>query len=399
MNITHDIDLVTIDDVEDAIQKANENMSQRVSIDSINKRHGAFRDAARLQAIVTIARTSKDKLLQLSGSTNLDATLTHLCSYAPALVGIRLNKSISIGGKIISRRTALEYAVEKINDSDIKKYRNIIKGRTIDLCCISGARKQYLSPLFSLRDSTAVKNNSAMSKTLAEIFKEIGHNDFNDFNSELMEAFGIFTFELFKNTQDHACKDENGIPLVSHAEGIIASHKDLDSLTYKSDFLSHPRLKKYWDDLAEYENGKETLRCIQISFFDTGPGIIGRAFGKDVKFKNSIEEKFALISCLQKNFTTKSQGGAGNGYPTILKQLSKVGGLIKIRTGRQSIFNCFELEGSHRSDNIKIENINHEGNNLFNFDSWSSKELSQAAGTVVSILVPLRKKSGQSSLF
>lgn len=395
MNRTRDISLLTLQDIEDAIKAANSGILQRISIDEINKRHGAIRDASRLQALVTMARKSEDKTLHLYGSNNLENVLEGLCSYAPALTAIRLNKEISLGLNRSSRRRSLIYAKNKIINTDMQKYSEVIKGRTIDLCCISGAERQYLSPLFTTREHSAVKSAPAMSQSLTEIFKEIGKGDFNNLDGDLIRDFGFFTCELFKNTQEHARTDVNGSPLPGHVEGIIASFINLEANMFEEDFSSHPRLREYLISRADESPGVDKLRCIQISFFDTGPGITGRAFGNKYYEGDRGEEKTALLSCLKKNFTSKNQTGAGNGYLTILTQLKKIGGLIRIRTGRHCIFNCFEKDNdSQVKNNIRIDD-----DELMNFDDWTSDNLGLAAGTVVSILVPLRNESGQSSLF
>lgn len=393
MTNTCDISLATLQDVEEAIRLANRGVVQRISIEEINKKHGAIRDASRLQALVTIARKSTDKTLHLYGANNLENSLESLCSYAPALTAIRLNTIIKLGGMSVSRHKALQYAVDKMVNTDNQNYSQVVKGRVIDLCCISGAERQYLSQFFSTRDASAVKNSSAMSKSLTDILKFIAIDDFHKLDSELLRGFGVFTCELFKNTQEHARVDVNGMRLASHVEGMIASFVNLESFVLENDYDSNERLSEYFNSITEDKSGMEKIKCIQLSFFDTGPGITGRAFGKKFYEGNRSDEKNALLTCLKKNFTSKNQSGAGNGYPTILSQLKRIGGLIRIRSGRHCIFNCFE------GDRFYNQSENSDNNDLMNFDCWTEDELELAVGTVVSILVPLRNESGQSLLF
>ncbi|MFA0724703.1 hypothetical protein AB4574_26500, partial [Vibrio sp. 10N.222.49.E5] len=95
-------------------------------------------------------------------------------------------------------------AKDKMIASDNQHYAEIVRGRSIDLCCISGAERQYLSPLFSNKNSQAVRDSSLMTKTMVAIFKQINQREFNHLEGDLIEAFGIFGCELFKNTQEHA---------------------------------------------------------------------------------------------------------------------------------------------------------------------------------------------------
>ncbi|OOE61669.1 hypothetical protein [Salinivibrio kushneri] len=391
--------LESIDDMENVIKKAEHREMVKLSSEAISKRHGALKDAARLQALVSIARNSAEKVLVLQNSSNTEVVLQELCSYAPGLTSVRLNKSISINNELISRRKALLSAIEKMIASDNQRYADIVRGRSIDLCCVSGAERQYLSPLFSNKNSQAVRDTSLMKKTMVAIFKQINQREFNHLEGDLIEAFGIFGCELFKNTQEHALKDQYGNPYIEHVEGMIASWKDQSSETYEKDFMGHPRLSKYWNDnvVTSADGTKKTLRCMEVSFFDTGPGLVGRAFGTSI---DTASEKDALIKCIGKNFSTKSESGAGNGYPTILNQLSKVGGLIRIRSGNQCLFNCFDKDKhGFWTKEQSMEAAEHQKTQyLMNFDNWTNKSLGPTSGTVVSILVPLRKDSGQRTL-
>ena len=89
------------------------------------------------------------------------------------------------------------------------------------------------------------------------------------------------------------------------------------------------------------------------------------------------DERQALLDCLKKNITTKAEVGAGQGLPNVLSELRNVGGMMRIRSGRHSIFNAFRQE----DDTI----------DLFDFQDWGSTKLDCVEGAVISILIPLRK--------
>jgi hypothetical protein len=392
----------SISNIEDVIALANSGEMLNFSNDTVNKRHGALRDASRLQALATLAKLSPDKYLHFKSANDLEELLDNLCNYAPGLVALRLNKGIKIGAEEISRRQALAKAAKKMMDTDSGLYSEVIKGRSIDLCCVSGAAMQYLAPLFSERKQDSVKDSSQMKHTMSTIFRKINNFEFNNLDGDLIEAFGVFSCELFKNTQEHACTDKDNIPYIEHVEGMIASWDSLAKSIHHNDFVGHQRLEDYWKREAKNHSGNtvENLKCMQVSFFDTGPGLVGRAY-PNVQFNNAEDEKKALINCIRKNFTSKKQSGAGNGYPTILSHLSRVGGMIRIRSGNQSIFNCFDKERHNHWEAISDVNLKEQAKEeyLMNFDCWSINELSPTCGTVVSILIPLRNDSGQHTLF
>jgi hypothetical protein len=396
------LDFESLEGIENVITAINNRELIGLPLNAINKRHGAFRDAARLQALVTLARLSIDKSLCLTASDSIDKSdlIAKLSNYAPGIVALRLNKTVKINSVNVTRREGLQGATAKMLLTDKGDYDKIIKGRSIDINCVSGADIQYLSALFSERQRTAVKENTEMTQTMNSIFKKVNQFDFNDTDGKLNDAFGVFTSELFKNTQEHAYTDQNNRPYIEHVEGLIATG-DFLSEVHEKDFTSNPKLQAFWDkESLKSSDGVNKLKCRQISFFDTGPGLVGRGF-PNIQFESYEHEKDALIECIKHSFTTKKQSGAGEGYPTILSHLSRVGGLIRIRSGNQCIFRCFDTE-EHDSWNViqsPEERALAEEKYLTNFENWFDEELSPALGTVVSILVPLRNEGGQRNLF
>ncbi|MOA36275.1 hypothetical protein D3C78_1577880 [compost metagenome] len=113
-----------------------------------------------------------------------------------------------------------------------------------------------------------------------------------------------------------------------------------------------------------------------MSYFDSGPGLVSRFTGRPVTDMSIEEERKFLLNCLQHKATSKSEDAAGEGLPSVLSELRKVGGLMRIRSGRLSVFNVF-TRGDMQRD-------------IFDFEDWTEAPLSPAQGAVVSILVPLR---------
>ncbi len=161
---------------------------------------------------------------------------------------------------------------------------------------------------------------------------------------------------------------------------MFVSWNQIDNRLYASDFDGHNRLKDFWNrelSISGNQVIKESLRCLQISFFDSGPGFASRITGQRAIKISLMDERQELIKCLMKNVTTKDEVGAGEGLPNVLAELRDIGGLVRIRSGRHSIFNAF------RPKDIETE--------LFDFQDWENEKLGCAEGAVISILIPLRK--------
>jgi hypothetical protein len=349
----------------------------QIAKDFVGKRRGALHDASRLQLLATWARLAKDRQLRYHNANKPAAVLEELCDYAPGIVALRMCDGITVGNNQVRRREALEPAVEKMTATDRLNWAQVIKGRTIDFTCVSGSRVQYLRPLFIERNARAVRPKEGMFLILRALSEFVAKDDAEHIPPEFLRSCAVFANELMKNTQEHATRDNTGRPYIEHAEGLIISWHEMASESYGDDFRGHPRLREFWnrEQVPVREGATTALRCLQLSFFDTGPGFASRATGKPLAELSLDDERAAVLSCMRKNATTKVETGAGNGIPDVLEALRQVGGLMTIRTGRLRLFTSFKPgEGE-----------------MFRFDEWSNTPLAPAAGAVVSLILPIRR--------
>lgn len=350
----------------------------QVNKDWVARRKGAMHDAARLQLLATWARNANDKSsLRFHEANSVDAVLEELCDYAPGIAALRLSSGVSVGGQTISRREALKPASSKMISTDNMEWANIVKGRTIDFTCVSGSKVQYLRPLFSSRSKLAVKRKESMYQMLRTLSSYVAKSDSERIPEAFLQSCAVFASELMKNTQEHATRDCFGNPYLEHTEGLIVSWIDMDQ-QFAADFQGHPLLKNLWEreTKADKSGRGGSLRCLQLSFFDTGPGFAARATGVPTSELSTEQERGALLQCLQKNNSTKSQIGAGNGIPDVIEVLREIGGMISIRSGRLFVFNSFQPNDTRE---------------LFDFADWHTNDLAEVVGAVVTLLVPIRK--------
>lgn len=373
--------LSTLAEIEDAI-RAYESPGQpalAIAKDAIKQFSGAMHDTSRLQAIATWARNAKDPYLSFHSANKMVSVLDDLCSVAAGLVAMRLSQGVRVGGDTVLRRDALDGATQLLSLLDRGDFtRGGILGRTLSLPCISGTPYEFLGPLFEFKSPRGVKRDVDLARLMQKLFKDVATSDSLRIPSSFATSCGVFASELFTNTQEHAIRDHLGHAYDAHVEGIILSWAQMFDRVYAHDFGGHQRLRDFWqresvDLQAKTERG---LRCFQLSFFDTGPGFASRATGMETTALGLQEERDALIRCLQKSVTTKSGSGVGHGLPGVLEELRKVGGLMRIRSGRHCIFNCFEPN---------------DGADLFDFHDWTAEPLGAAVGAVISILVPIRR--------
>lgn len=370
----------SLDHIEQSMHRVVDagGVALQVHKDFIGSRRGALHDAARLQLMATWARLANDRYLRFHAANKPDAVLGELCNNAPGIAALRMCDGVVIGDSMVRRREALEPAVEKMMATDSLQWAEIIKGRTIDFTCVSGSKVQYLRPLFTERNERAVKRKEGMFHILGGLSDFVAKADAERIPRDFLKSCAIFASELMKNTQEHATRDHAGRPYVEHVEGLIMSWYEMARESYAEDFRGHPRLLDFWEreQVPVREGATTALRCLQLSFFDTGPGFASRATGKPLSELSLDDEREAVFTSLHKNATTKAETGAGNGIPEVLSALRQVGGLITIRSGRLRIFKSFKPG---------------DAGDTFEFDEWSNTPLAPAVGAVVSLILPIRR--------
>lgn len=368
----------TLEDIEAACWEIIANKDEKFIIptDFLSARRGALHDASRLQLIITLARQQlKGDFLDFSQNAKEETLINNIANYSPGIAAIRLSKGIRMGDQTISRRDVLKAAVERMQAADAAEYDKVIRGRIIDLICVAGSKIQYLRPLFSA--DGVVKTPPEMTKSMKELIEFVNKQSSQSMSESLIESLGLFCSELIGNTQEHATSDHLGNKYSAHVEGLILGWTRLDDDIFASDFEGSQELRDYWErELSTTENKKTSLRAFQISFFDSGPGFAARISGKSIQQMDLEEERKYLLQCLNSRTTTKPEDAAGLGLQMVLRELQKIGGLIRIRTGRMSIYNQFKKNDTTRD--------------LLDFQDWSSDTLAPVVGSVVAILIPLR---------
>lgn len=345
-------------------------------LESLKARHSSMHDASRLQMVVTLARHRlQSDYLEIHPNTPEKKVSNEVCSYSPGIAGVRLARGIRLDKLEIDRRDALRSAAEKLQATDAENFEQIIQGRSLDLICVAGSRFQYLRPLFTA--SGVVKEHVEMRKTMQRLVDFVNKQSKDKVLNSLVDSLGLFSSELIKNTQEHAVKNHAGKPYLAHVEGMMLGWTRFREDLFYEDFSGNANLRAYWDkESGKTGSGMTSLRAFEVSYFDSGPGLVSRFKGRPVTDMTLEEERDFLLECLQHKSTSKSEDAAGEGLPLVLGELKKVGGLMRIRSGRLSMFNVFSREDTQRG--------------LFDFEDWSNTPLAPVEGAVVSILVPLR---------
>jgi hypothetical protein len=203
----------------------------------------------------------------------------------------------------------------------------------------------------------------------------------------IVEDLEIILFELLKNTDEHARTDEFGNILTPNIRGVYSTlHRNS-----KNDFLvknkNNVGLRNYFDNVNIKENDFEQVIFLEISVFDSGPGLTTKYSKKALDTISIIEEVEYLKECLTKNKTSATgelKLKKGKGLDKVLRTLNNKG-FIKIRSGRTCLFRDLVTVPYESVENAKEIKI---------FDWYTNSEknftaLSWVSGTVFSMFYPI----------
>ncbi len=371
----------SLDDVEDALQAVHANRGSDLAVfaTSLDRRLGALRDAAYLQVLLTWARLNPTSSINIlsNAPANVEEVLAEACGYSIGVAAIATAGAVKARGELLAKSRALAAAVPRIGAAFEGRYDNLVKGRTVDLLCVSGAERQYLKPLFSAPLPTAVRDKFDLRATVRALAMRAAQCPAEDLDESTVSALAALTHELFENTQEHATSDLSRVPYRRHVELLTASWVELSDDANARDLSTNQRLGAYWRSIGEMQKGRKRPAGICFSFLDSGPGMASRLTGKQYPELSLEEEREALHKCLRMHVTSKPQKGTGGGFEAVLTEVSHAAGFVRVRSGRHSIFKCF-IPGEQVGDVT-------EG-----FEDWFGphRELFRVAGTLISVFIP-----------
>jgi len=374
--------LSSLEEIDKATTAVHANREKDLGVfaTALDKRRGALRDAAFLQVLLTWARLNPQRSLNLlsNGDKTRESVLVEACGHSVGLALLSMAPFIKVLGESVQRYSALSSGAERIESAYQGDFKKLMKGRTIDLLCVSGAERQFLKPLFYAPDPSAVRDKFDLKATIRGL-SVLSHAKTADVVDDgTTSALATLTHELFENTQDHAITGLDGKKYRRHVELMLASWLSFSDDESKADLIGSQSLKNYWAALSARFGGERQVAGICFSFLDSGPGMASRLLGKEYVAMTKGEERDALENCLRQSFSSKTKKATGGGIPEVLLEVAQASGFVRVRSGRHAIFKCFP-------PNEPIANV------CENFEDWydDGRELMRVAGTVISVFIPL----------
>lgn len=218
----------------------------------------------------------------------------------------------------------------------------------------------------------------------------------------LREALVTILAETFKNTHDHARRDIDNSDIAPSVRGIFARYCSLEqiqkllvaerrgTLTPAQDFASGFFPRKVPEGVRP-PNAPKADGILELSVFDSGPGMAANWLGRSVNGVPVNEQLDAVLSCFAKGQSSTDTLGRGYGLAKVLLRLRELRGFIGVRTNQIHIYRQFgsRIELAHRelSDGTRVpKEILFDWNRPF---TQSATQQTAVKGTVVTFLLPM----------
>jgi hypothetical protein len=185
-------------------------------------------------------------------------------------------------------------------------------------------------------------------------------------------------FEIFKNTEDHALVDAAGNVLDVSIRAVKTNHHALLPERLENIVGDFPPLADYCTSLKP-PSGAAHVHLFELSILDSGPGFAVTWTGLPHEQMNLEQEENATRACFSRG-SAKGEDRFGEGLPHVLRLLRRQQGFLRLRTGRLSFFVDFSQETKEIETAV-----------LRRYDPPSGPGLAPAAGSLITILIPMRR--------
>jgi hypothetical protein len=208
-------------------------------------------------------------------------------------------------------------------------------------------------------------------------------------------------YELFKNTHDHGRQGLNNQELGDSLRGVymrffpVQSLEWLDRQSDDQQMARNTLERELAPSIRAHFRGdisgrKSSLSgFLELSVFDTGPGLAAKWIASNPSCKNQYE---AVLACFEKGASTTSDTTKGYGLWKVLKTLDELQGCIRVRTNNMHLFRGFAFgvgPTAHMDGGPDIPE-----SKLFDWKRGLTSKVSDypnVEGTLVSVMLPMEE--------
>lgn len=348
-----------------------------------NGRHqAAGAEAAVVQALATWANASRRAKLRTYAESLNDEQIGKVVRRLYGASAFALadhisdlnNGDITTQARAIAMRRIRELGTEDVSGS---------RGPQIEIVCADHLALSHPASLYTENEDglAQVKDLPYFLKLVDDaIISRLVHRMYRrNLPDGFERTMAIALHELVRNTEEHGRMDDRGDTRRKSIRGLQAKKYLLSPERLGAITAGSPALHAYCSRLAPARASNTHVQLIELSVFDSGPGMGASLTERPLSTLSREDELSAVRHCFAKNVSRKHASSSGLGLPNLAKALSEAGGFMRLRTGRCALYADFRQNPVSRFG---------EAPELRNwFDDAS--EVSPVAGTLFTLLFPL----------
>lgn len=374
---------MTLSAAEDFLRSVAADKVGKLQIPTRAKHQAAGGEAAFVQALSTWANKARPaELVSYAEGPEDQVQIDRLVKRLYGLVAILVSDSVSsIRGPDLSdtlRRAALSRLAVLQSESPEGGSR----GPQLEIVCIDHLAKSYPRAFYTHDEEGVrrVKRLPAFNQFASAVVKELVPFELSHSVPDgFANALGGALHELFRNTEEHGRVNDRGDVPAKSVRGFHARRHSIALDTIAALAAEAKPLSDYLERLRPARPGNRDIQLIELSVFDTGPGMAASLSGRPLASINPAVELDLVRQCFGENVSRKSLSSAGLGLPTVIDLLRERNGFLRLRTGRLGLFSDLGLE-DQRPFGEPPE-----------LRPWSAQEVEVApvAGTLFTLMFPL----------
>ncbi|HEY9756759.1 MAG TPA: hypothetical protein V6C97_16440 [Oculatellaceae cyanobacterium] len=373
---------MTISACEEQLQRiASIDGDYRLRIPSQSEHGAGGGEAALLQVIATWALRQAVAEIETHAKNAADAQLAKLVRYLFGMGATLIcDSATALSGDVVTSKLKAN-ALERLATLQGSNPFDEARGNQFQILMADHLNRSYPDYLYDKAGANGpeIRDRDEFKYIAQQIIQFVVGPVFDKSWQGLAAKYvGSMIYELIKNTHEHARVDLQGNKLKKSVRGLHArsfgvARDDLKKMT--KDFGP---LFSYFSSLKSDESYKQ-VTFMEFSVFDTGIGF-AQTWRKKRLEELCIRDEFAAVQECFGIGSSKTRSGSGYGLPHLSRILREMGGFIRLRTGRLSLYEDFTLKS--KSD-VSIE--------LKPWINLEAGELGMACGSVLTILIPLRR--------
>lgn len=347
-------------EIENAVAALKDGNETAVRVPTSLRHGGGFGvPVSLIQFFATWVRSTRQPpMLKLHAAAATSNGVENLAQEPHGMAALYFAPAIEASPKEITpTKHGLAHAIRRIRAMQSGDFLQTMHGRGVFLACFADATNEFLLPFYSKGQADSLRGREDFSRLTEQILSACAPGALRTLGARHISSMSNLLYELFRNTDEHSQTDEKGVQYHRNVRGVIAKYISYSPESISNDSsndnvpqnlfllrtLANQALRK---DEQGRQRSTENVAFLEITVFDTGPGLVKRWLAKNAPTTSidaiDIQQEMQFVhQCFEQHATTKDSTVSGHGLSLVLASLKDLNAFLRLRTGRVSLFQDF----------------------------------------------------------